>query len=502
MKYGVITYARNEFVNIGDNLMSLAIRKIYKKMGIDDKEIVDIYVSRETCSYVVNDKFLNQGNTNVNEYNLNTYSGDDYILLPMAAHLEYDFIREGWIPLPPKIIPVFIGIHCVAPDYIAEYIANYKHLGPIGCRDVATTENFRRAGYDAYTLGCLSIQAVERRKETNEQNKVFLVNVPKKIKDYIPEYLKSDVIETSQEYKLDEFYTAEERVAIENKRLEKQLELYKNKAKLVVTSKLHCALPCISMGIPTIVVRYNQIDKYKDVTVFDSRYNGLDKFMNIYEYDEFDQIDWNPSKPDIEEFKEKQLRVVIKMIENIYERYNEMTEISAFLEKDTKSVYFSPSITGYLSKKQKNDFYCGKTKYKNLLELILNRYLYETHLIIYGAGDKGKWMYGKFKNEINMAKSCIYVDGSSEKQGKKIWGINILSPDVIAKYPKGSFAVIIATNHSYDKAAQNIAKFLNENYSLCESKDYFMLDRLIKSDSMPLSMISSSVGYNWDKIWD
>lgn len=501
MKYGVITYARYAGVNIGDNLMSLGIRGIYKKMGIRDEDIVDIYVSREDLAYI-DDKYLGESSESVFEYNLDSYDGDEYILLPMASWMEYDFVREKWFPLPPKIIPVFIGVHCIAPDSFQQYLREYKHLGPIGCRDVMTMQCLRKAGLDAYTLGCLSIQAVDRREETEEQNKIFLVNVPKKLKSYMPEYLLKDAVEMTHDYKFDGNLKATERAKLESDMLKEQLETYKKYAKLVVTSKLHCALPCIAMGIPTIVVRYTHIPKYNDVTVFDSRYTGLDKFMNIYEYDDFDKIDWNPDKPNIEEFKEKQLRQAIKMINDVYDKYNELADISAFFESSPRSNYFSPSLIGYLSKKQKEDFYCGKTKYKNILEVIIDKYLYETHLIIYGAGDKGKWIYTKLKDEINMAKSCIYVDNSEEKHGKKIWGINILSPKVIEKYPKGKYVIIIATTHSYDKVAQEIAKSLKNDYSLFEGKDYFMLDKIIKSDSMPLSKISASVSYNWDKIWD
>lgn len=501
MKYGVITYARGTKVNIGDNLMSLAIRKIYQKMGIDNEDIIDIYVSRESDAYVY-DKFLNDGNTNPNEYNLDDYDGDEYVLLPIAAFIEYDFVRENWFPLPSKFIPVWVGVHCIAPDSISEFLSAYKHREIIGCRDVRTMENLRKAGLEAYTLGCLSIQAVDRREETEEQNKVFLVDVPIKIRNFMPSELLEISEEMHHEYTADGSMSVKERAELEMKVLEKQLDTYKKYAKLVVTSKLHCALPCIAMGIPTIVVRYEQITKYKDVNVFDSRYTGLDKFMNIYEYDEFDKIDWNPPKPDIEEFKQKQLRQAIKMISDKYATYNELTEISAFFESSPRSNYFSPVSTGYLSRKQKEDLYFGRTKYKSTLELIMNKYLYETHLIIYGAGDKGKWMYTKFKDEINMAKSCIYVDNNHNKHGQKIWGIKILSPEVMAKYPKGKFVVIIATNHSYDKISQDIAMMLKNEYSLIEGKDYFMLDKIMASDSMSLSRISSSVSYNWDKIWD
>ena len=44
MKYGVLVHEPiNNTVNIGDSIMSLGIRSIYKKMGIPDENIINVY---------------------------------------------------------------------------------------------------------------------------------------------------------------------------------------------------------------------------------------------------------------------------------------------------------------------------------------------------------------------------------------------------------------------------------------------------------------------------
>ncbi|WP_141082403.1 polysaccharide pyruvyl transferase family protein [Campylobacter devanensis] len=38
------------------------------------------------------------------------------------------------------------------------------------------------------------------------------------------------------------------------RKTEDLLQTYKNKAKLIATSALHCAAPCTAMGIPVILI--------------------------------------------------------------------------------------------------------------------------------------------------------------------------------------------------------------------------------------------------------
>lgn len=487
MKFGVITYARTKNVNIGDNMMSLGIRAIYKKMGIKDEDIVNIYFGQN-----VEKDYL---------YDLLHYEGD-YVILPMALSMDFDSIRQDIFPLSEKIIPVFMGFHCVSRDGFVKYLHLYQHLGPFACRDMQTMRTVRQEGLDAYMIGCLSIQSVERRDDNLvSPEKVYLVNVPAKLKEYIPKNMLKDVVEKTHSIEFDDNLTGTQAAELDLKMAREILEEYRSNAKLVVTSRLHCALPCISMGIPTIVVRHEWKSR-KELLAFDCRFDGMDKIMNIYNFNNFDKIDWNPPKPNIEKLKKKQLKQAIKMIQDIYEKYSSLCEISDFFENRMPSVYFTGAPLGYLSRKQKEDFCIRKTEYENLFELMINRHLYDTHLIIYGAGDKGKWMYSKFKNEIHMAKSCIYVDNDEKKHHKKLNQIRILPPYVISKYPENGYVVIIAANHSYDKPSQEIAFELNEKYGLIEGKNFFMLDKIIQSTAIPLSPISMVRPFWEEKIWD
>lgn len=485
MKYGVVTYARNKDVNIGDSIMSLGVREVYKKMGIKEEDIVNIYYDKN-----INGNF---------QYDLEGYDGE-YIILPMAMCIDFDTEHPNIFPLPPRIIPVFLGFHTITPEGWVKFFSDYKHFGPFACRDVKTMELLRKEGLEAYTIGCLSIQSVEKREQTRHQNKVYLVDVPQHLRKYIPKEILQNAIEKTHVRYINEFLTGVEAAEEELKLTRNILREYRDYAKLVITTRLHCALPCISMGIPTIVVNKERKNR-ENVRVFDNRFKGMDSLLNMYNSDEFDSIDWNPGVPDIEDFKKKQLEQAISMINNVYEKYNRLCDISYFLEQGKGLSYYSGTSLGYLSRKQKEDFYYRKSLYDTLFEVIIDRPLYDTHMIIYGAGDKGCWMYHKFGKEMHMAKTCIYVDNDIKKQGGSLNKFKILSPDVIGKYQKGTFVIIIASSHTYDCIAQSIDKELTEKYGLTEGKDYFMLDQLIKSGENYIGEFSMVRDWLEDVIW-
>ena len=79
------------------------------------------------------------------------------------------------------------------------------------------------------------------------------------------------------------------------------LERYKNEAKLIITSALHCAAPCTAMGIPVILCRAND----EQLT----RFSALDKILPIYTLDDFKKkrVDFSFNAPNIEPLKRAML---------------------------------------------------------------------------------------------------------------------------------------------------------------------------------------------------
>jgi hypothetical protein len=174
-------------------------------------------------------------------------------------------ILQGWFSIAPEqcfppssaIVPVFIGFHLSKAREARKHFLSGDRLQylkahePIGCRDDGTRQFLERAGIRAYTTHCLTL-TFSRRERTPEQGRVYIVDgddLP------VPRSMRRDAVRITH----DGFHGfSDEAKRDEAHRL---LELYRDHARLVITTKLHCALPCLAMGIP--VVFFGDADDYR-----------------------------------------------------------------------------------------------------------------------------------------------------------------------------------------------------------------------------------------------
>ena len=108
-----------------------------------------------------------------------------------------------------------------------------------------------------------------------------------------------------------------------------QLNRYKDQASLVITSRLHAAVPCMAMGIPVILVSEN----------FDGRFSWVEKYLPLYTPDIFDKIDWSPKAIDYEEDKEKIINIYMNEIQKRYKEYDDIYSLSSYFEARNKQEY-------------------------------------------------------------------------------------------------------------------------------------------------------------------
>ena len=272
MKFGYLYWAdshrpmsNKKFVNYGDPVQSLATINLYREMGIPEKDIVPI-----------------------NRYNTKDYNGEELVLIFNGNHAEYfsRLLSTELFPYSTKIIPVFFSFHLRLATITENEIQFLSKHQPIGCRDAYTYDFMTQHGVDAYISGCLSLTFPIREK-TDKQNKVFLVDCPESLLEFIPNEIRENAVSLSQVAKIssvsnDSSLTREENEQFHSMAYE-QLSLLRDEAKLVVTSRLHVATPCLAMGIPVICVKNR----------FDVRF-FIKKFLPLYTPDKWDKIDWRP----------------------------------------------------------------------------------------------------------------------------------------------------------------------------------------------------------------
>lgn len=249
MKSAIISYSTS---NIGDEIQSLAIKQIIKEVDYYiDREKLHKFKSSEKVKLIINGWYMDNPN--------------------------------NWPP-SKDIIPLFISFHIshnASANKILlskENISYFKQHEPIGCRDKQTKDLLKSHGVEAYFSGCATLTYCNQYKERN--NKILCVdplfniypysygkNIYKKL---IPESLHNDI-----EYIEHKRYN----INTSNKERFNDAEDLINRyarAKVVITSRIHAALPCLALGTPVIFLDAGYTSKSQR-----NRFEGLTDKMFV-----------------------------------------------------------------------------------------------------------------------------------------------------------------------------------------------------------------------------
>lgn len=297
MKYKLLSVDNGGKQNIGDFIQALAASQFLPK--------IDGFVNREALS---------------------DYNGEECKIIMNGWYMHHP---EKWPP-SKKIIPLFIAFHLndtVKEKMLSEEGVCYlRQHAPIGCRDKHTVELLKSKGIDAYFSGCLTLTLGKNYKSNIKSDKVIVVDpiIPKskKIKDVVLDIvgiisngriikkiskelvpsknvLKRYVL-TSRFYRTySKWFDSE---SLENaKYIVQESEKYKNsfgndidrlkeaerlvreysQSSFVITSRIHCALPCIGLETPVYFIRKNN-----DSFVSTCRFDGIVDLFNVFNCDE------------------------------------------------------------------------------------------------------------------------------------------------------------------------------------------------------------------------
>jgi glycosyltransferase involved in cell wall biosynthesis len=261
--------------NIGDAVQCIAVERLLMDAGIAPETIIRI-----------------------NRDALQEYSGEPCIL-PMQGWFGY-FADIFPFPWAENIVPLFVGFHLTSTWQSRErfmtagMLDKMRPFQPIGCRDRSTLTFIRSLGLDAYLSGCLTL-TFPKRHARPENGKVFLVDVPHAAKEAMPHALRVRADESITHFHYFHTYpvTEEESVDYEEK-ARYILRRYEEEAELVVTSRIHAALPCIAMGIPVVFVT----DKTEE-----ERFDALSGLIPRYHTSRLKKVNWTPDPVDVDEIK-------------------------------------------------------------------------------------------------------------------------------------------------------------------------------------------------------
>ena len=175
---------------------------------------------------------------------------------------SWNLLLQGNKLVSQQITPIFLSYHLSNNGKLPDiYINDLKKYSPIGCRDKKTRDQFIKYGIDAYFSSCLTTTldidySINENERTNEI--IFadfkLGNNPQ-VDDFLlslKAYNLSSAIFISHIFhtKLNH---------IERFRLAKRLLNRYSRARLIITTRIHGALPCLSFNTPVILInkKYN-----------------------------------------------------------------------------------------------------------------------------------------------------------------------------------------------------------------------------------------------------
>ena len=251
MKKGIVLHKSS--LNYGDDIQSLAA---YKLVGRPD--------------YILDRENLHLSDVNEN--------------IQLLCNGWYMENPQNWPPAE-NIYPFFISLHVTHNNNTIDFffskklIDYYKRFEPIGCRDYHTVRLFRKIGIKAYYSGCLTLTLENKFNEKDRTDEILFVdafnkNLPVELRtkyfnQLVPPTIR-DKIKFINHSHSNPNMSIEERF----KNAELLIERY-SKAHLVVTSRIHCALPCVALGTPVLF-----LDVGFNTKKSRNRFEGVTNYFN------------------------------------------------------------------------------------------------------------------------------------------------------------------------------------------------------------------------------
>lgn len=240
----------------------------YSKYTPLDVNVGDYIQSISAAQYITS-KY--QSRILINRDSLKYYNGSPVDMIMNGWY----FIHEKNEVFSNKINPIFVAFHINNINEVNNKTIEYlKKSEPIGCRDHYTERFLISKGVKAYFSGCLTTTLDLKYKVDDRMRNNDIIfcdykfgyngEIDKRLRDVLSSYNLDNITHITHSMSKDTSHFQRFKAA------DDILKKYA-KAKLVVTTRIHCALPCLALGTPVILV-----NSYYDFR----RYDGLYELLN------------------------------------------------------------------------------------------------------------------------------------------------------------------------------------------------------------------------------
>lgn len=238
----------------------------------------------------------------VDREQLSEYSGNP---AKMVLNGWFLWHPEHWPPAVP-ITPLITSLHltdlpgpqpgdCTCPEHLADTtvtnpknpretvtegdgLAYFKQYAPVGARDIETYTFLQSKGIPTYFSGCLTLTL--KPKGLPKKDTVCIVDAGQEVTDYVKQHSPFEPIVLDNSYLPDGTPYNDPSVSYDDRmaRAHDTLAAYEQ-ARVIVTTRLHAALPGLALGTPVILIHNKNADS--------SRYLGLKDLVRNFPEEEF-----------------------------------------------------------------------------------------------------------------------------------------------------------------------------------------------------------------------
>ena len=264
MKYGLLVFKETD--NIGDDIQAYAAERFLPK--------VDYYIDRESLNVFIP-------------------NNQERVAVIMNAWYMYN---KFTLPPSPYIEPLFVSVHFSKSDFfqieddcLDASVKNYfNQFGKVGCRDNSTRRILENKGIETYFSGCLTL-TIEPQAKISKENIIYCVDVSEEIVKKVEKLNVSCHIKKKThdiEPKKSGFCWSDRKRRVENLLVEYQ------SARCVITTRLHCALPCLALGTPVLLI-------YREEDYFKNRMKDFLPFLHYCSEEDFleDRVNYDVNNP-------------------------------------------------------------------------------------------------------------------------------------------------------------------------------------------------------------
>ncbi len=176
-------------------------------------------------------------------------------------------VMNGWFGFPnfsfppsTSLEPRYVGFHNDNSKFILHQkgVAHLKRFQPIGCRDTHSMIELQKAGIDSYVSYCPTLLIKRKSKIDNGEICVVDGHSPighlPKVKNILASILQQldsseTIVYLSQNFANKFLRTRKSAFSEAELQLERILS-----SKLVITNRLHVALPCLANSVPCVLL--------------------------------------------------------------------------------------------------------------------------------------------------------------------------------------------------------------------------------------------------------